>query len=535
MKLGIDFGTTRIVVAAVDRGNFPVVTFDSPSGHVHDWFPPLIAVRGQERLYGWEAWDAQVEPQVTVVRSLKRVLEDAGPATRVQIGQQKLTLIDLLTEMMAALAKALRESSSLQIEPGEEIEIMLGVPANANSNQRYLTVEPAQRAGFRVLGLLNEPTAASIEYGHRTKGTGKSERVLVYDLGGGTFDVSLVEVEDRTHQVVASEGISTLGGDDFDVILAEAALAEAGLTLDELTQKEIFLLAEECRVRKEALHPNTKRVIVDLGNVRETFPEVGVPVDEYYEFCTPLVERTAEVTRNLLDQHAEGKRLDALYITGGGSELPLVARLLREDFGRKVKRSSHTRSATAIGLAIQADAQSGYVLRERFSRHFGVWREAEGGKNVVFDVLFSKGTVLPGPGEPPIAIKRGYWPVHNLGHFRFLESSFRDESGRPSGDITLWDEIQFPFDPSLHGHELSSVPVLHSEAARQQLIEEQYECDARGGVRVVIRNRTAGYEQEFRLGRWTAPPEPIVPGRRRHNNRPAGSSRSQRAGGAMRN
>ena len=91
---------------------------------------------------------------------------------------------------------------------------MLGVPANANSNQRFLTVEAFRRAGFSVLGLLNEPSAASIEFGHRQKTTG---RILVYDLGGGTFDVSLVELDAGTHTVLASEGISTLGGDDFDL------------------------------------------------------------------------------------------------------------------------------------------------------------------------------------------------------------------------------------------------------------------------------------------------------------------------------
>lgn len=530
MQLGIDFGTTRVVVAAVDRGNYPVVTFDHPSGDSFEWFPPLIAVRGQQRLYGWEAWQAQVEQDVTVIRSIKRILEDAGPQTEVQLGDQRVPLLTVLTEMMAALRKALTEQSSLDPKPGENIDVMLGVPANANSNQRYLTLEPAQRAGFRVLGLLNEPSAASIEYGHRTRAEQKSERVLVYDLGGGTFDVSLVEIEDRMHQVTASEGISTLGGDDFDSLLAEVVLQQAGLTLDELSQKELFLLLEECRARKEALNPNTRRVVVDLRNVREDLPQISVPVEVYYEMCTPLVERTAEVTRHLLNEYAEGKRLDALYVTGGGSELPLVARLLREDFGRKVKRSAYTRSATAIGLAIQADAHSGYVLREKFSRHFGVWREAEGGRRVVFDAIFTKGTPLPSDGEPPLAIRRGYWPVHNIGHFRFLEASHQAENGQPAGDIAVWDEIRFAFDPALdQAADLSSIPVAQSADARHQLIEELYECDAHGAVRVVIRNLTAGYEKEFRLGRWTAMAEPVVPGRKRPDARSATMSRGENA------
>jgi len=79
VKIGIDFGTTRIVAAAVDRGNYPLVNFEAPDGHARDWFPPLIAVRGETRVYGWDAWLAQGQPGWTILRSLKRCLKDAGP------------------------------------------------------------------------------------------------------------------------------------------------------------------------------------------------------------------------------------------------------------------------------------------------------------------------------------------------------------------------------------------------------------------------------------------------------------------------
>ena len=95
------------------------------------------------------------------------------------------------------------------------------------------------------------------------------ELVLVYDLGGGTFDASLVRIEDKTHTVIASEGVSDAGGDDFDIVLAELALANAGISPESLTQGEVFRLHEECRNRKEALHPNTRRIIVDLAAVRD--------------------------------------------------------------------------------------------------------------------------------------------------------------------------------------------------------------------------------------------------------------------------
>src|SRR5215212_12175727 len=109
MKLGIDLGTTRIVVAAVDRGNYPVITFEDSGGTTWEWFPPLIAARGAQRLYGWEAWSVQAEPGFTVVRSIKRILEDAGPSAMVALGDQTVPVHQILEEMMLVLKTALME------------------------------------------------------------------------------------------------------------------------------------------------------------------------------------------------------------------------------------------------------------------------------------------------------------------------------------------------------------------------------------------------------------------------------------------
>src|SRR3954453_13493099 len=107
MRLGIDLGTTRIVVAAVDRGNYPVVTFEDSDGTNWEWFPPLIAVRGTERLYGWDAWRGQAVADVRVVRPIKRTLEDVGPQTLISLGGIDLPIHRILEEMMAALKSAI--------------------------------------------------------------------------------------------------------------------------------------------------------------------------------------------------------------------------------------------------------------------------------------------------------------------------------------------------------------------------------------------------------------------------------------------
>jgi hypothetical protein len=181
-----------------------------------------------------------------------------------------------------------------------------------------------------------------------------------------------------------------------------------------------------------------------------------------------------------------------------------------------VRRSAYTRSATAIGLAIQSDAQAGYVLRDRFTRHFGVWREADEGRTVVFDPLFSKGTPLPAPGEPALVQSRQYTPVHNIGHFRYLECSQLNEDGRPAGNITVWDDIRFAFDPALReALDLGGLPVTHLGGETQRRAEEAYSCDAGGSVKVTIADLVDGYSRSYRLGRWASGEKRVVLGRKK--------------------
>ena len=517
MKLGIDFGTNRTVVASADRGNYPLVSFESPDGAAMDWFPSLVALRGAERQYGWNAWDLQSDDSWTVLRSIKRLLEDAGPATVLDLSNQQLKVLDLLNGFTRALAKALRDSSNLRLKSGERLQIMLGVPAHANTNQRFLSVEAFRGAGFEVMGVLNEPSAASIEFGHRQRqGNAAGETILVYDLGGGTFDASLVTLDENVHHVIASEGIPTIGGDDFDHLLADLALEEAGVSLqarDNLPAAAWFRLLEECRTKKESLHPNTRRLAIDLEHVDPAWGVAHLLVADFYALARPLVDETISVAEELIE--GQNEEIGALYVTGGGSELPLVARALRERFGRRVRRSAYTRSATAIGLAIQADQPDTYKLSERLSRYFGVWREADHGARIVFDPLFEKGAPLPGPGEPLLTIRRVYHPVHNVGHFRFLECSHRTLDGAPSGEIALWDEIRFPFEPALQSEpDLEGVPVCSCYVA-SGTIEELYECDGGGAIAVTITNSSASYSRKYRLGRWSQTTKPVKASPRR--------------------
>jgi molecular chaperone DnaK (HSP70) len=509
VKIGIDFGTTRIVVAVADRGNYPLVNFETPEGEVRDWFPSLLAINGEKRIYGWEAQERHATPGWTLVRSLKRWLKNAGPQTELKIAGQRLKLSQVLTEMMAALRRELMERSTLGAGKHDRLQIMLGVPANANSNQRFLTQEAACAAGFEVLGLLNEPSAAAVEYAYRNNSDRKrrsKSALLVYDLGGGTFDVSLVALDENEHTVIASDGIPNFGGDDFDEILGRLALAKAHRPAaheESLTPAEWYLLFDECREKKESLNANSRRLAVDLERVRKDWGEVSIPAEAFYEQCRPLVESSRKVVEDLLAAHP-GHEIDTLYLTGGGSELPSVARVLRESFGRKVRRSAYMRSATAIGLTIRAEGQEARPFRDQFTKHFGVWREANEGNNVVFDVIFPRGLRLPSRGEAPLQIARSYHPVHNIGYFRYLECAHLDVDNQPEGEITNWDEIRVAFDPKLAKlTNLTEQTVRRDSALLDLWVEEVYTCDANGNVRVKIYNPTAEQTHEYRLGRWS--------------------------------
>lgn len=516
MKIGLDFGTTRIVVAAVDRGNYPLVNFEVPGGRVSDWFPSVLAVSGERRIYGWEALELQGQAGWTVVRSLKRLLKNAGPHTEIEIRGIRLNLIQVLSEMMAAVRHELIHSSTLGATKSEALQVMLGVPANANSNQRFLTEEAARAGGFEVLGLSNEPSAAAVEYAHRTSDERKSLSrggLLVYDLGGGTLDVSLVAMGETENEVLATDGMSDFGGDDFDEILADLALTAVKLPKAEresLTEAERFHLLDECREKKESLNPNSRKVLIELEGVRPEWKEISIPVDTFYERCRPLIEQSRYVAENLLASNPE-QLIDTLYLTGGGSELPPVARILRETFGRRVRRSAYMRSATAIGLAIRAGSDHDRTVRDHFTQNFGVWREADSGASVTFDVVFPRGMKLPRRGEAPLQMLRTYHPAHNIGHFRYLECSQVDRQGQPQGDISHWDEIRVAYDPQLRGKEELTTHIVERGQPREDvLIHEEYSCDANGGVKVRISDQGSDFASEYRLGRWS---KNIRPGR----------------------
>jgi len=502
MRVGIDFGTTHTVAAVVDRGNYPVVSFDGV-----DTWPSLVAGNAAGELrFGADAAAVRHEPGWSVLRSFKRLLNDAGPQTEVTLAGRGHRLADLLTGFLARLRSDLCDRSNAGLAPGESVEAAISVPANASSAQRFLTLDAFVAAGFHVVALLNEPSAASLEYAHRYRSTitARREYVLVYDLGGGTFDASLLKMTGPANDVVLSEGIQRLGGDDFDEAIVDLVLAGSGL--GEVDDGRRDLLREECAARKEAVGPQTRRFLVDLTAVDR--PPFACGIDDVYAACAPLVDKTVEILRRVLRDPAAGDEVTTsevagIYVVGGAGSFPPVSRALRAAFGdKRVKRSPHPFAATAIGLAVHLDTEADFELSERFSRHFGVFREAEAGTGVVFDPIVPKDAPLPADAHSPLVVRRSYRAAHNIGCFRFVECS-RMVDGRPDGDVMPYDPVYFPFDPALHDR-----PDLGRHAVGRWTdgpdVEERYEIAPGGAVQVTLTTQPAGFRRTFRLERRAA-------------------------------
>lgn len=352
--VGIDLGTTNSEVAAFagdrirvlgpgESKMLPSCVGISPSGEL------LVgeAARNQQRLY----------PERTV-RSIKRKMGSAEP---VRMGDQTF----LPQEISALILRELAGWAAREL--GRPVSrAVITVPAYFSDAQRQATREAGALAGLEVVRILNEPTAASLAYGF---GEGSRRTVMIYDLGGGTFDVSIVTMEGDVTEVLASHGNNHLGGDDFDDLLAERLLREFqarhGVSIGEehrAARARLWWAAEAAkkrlsfepyaRIREESLLTvNGKPLHLDLELTR----------DEYEELIRPLVESTLDsVSQALRDAGKSAGELDAILLVGGSTRTPLVARLLEEKTGLEPRQDVHPDLCVALGAGVLASRLAGH-------------------------------------------------------------------------------------------------------------------------------------------------------------------------------
>jgi molecular chaperone DnaK (HSP70) len=419
-----------------------------------------------------------------------------------------VSALELTAACLGHVRDAIVERSNLEVSPDEPLEAMVAVPANSSTRQRYLTLEAFSRAGFKVIGLVSEPTAAAIEYAHRNRSvvTRRSPKryVVVYDLGGGTFDTSAVSLAERRFELLCNEGIAELGGNDFDQIILEMAAEQAGFDLHAVARGRRARMLEICREAKEALTTTSRRLLIDFGDLLGHNTSIVLDAADVYRRSEPLIDRTTELVARVferLEQHGidpeNPRELGAIYLVGGATAYTPVARTLRALYKRKILIAPEPAAATAIGLAIAADADSALFVREAVTRHFGVWRESDGGREKVFDPIFAKNARI----DAPLSAERRYRPAHAVGRLRYFECSVLDDEGCPAGDLMPWGEVLFPYDPALENStSLSGTEARRPDLASEEIVE-QYRYLPDGRVEVEIANCSRGYRRRYVVGR----------------------------------
>jgi len=519
----MDFGTTNTVVVRSDRGRYPVIphAVDTAIGRVvRDVFPSLAAYERDSGhfLYGPDAERCLARPgaerRYGVVRSLKRCLRHYVGGGRIGHTVQRggFDTAAVLTGFASALRESVRRSGLF--DAAEPLEAVITWPANANGAQRYITRQCFSDAGFVIIGTVNEPTAAAIEFadrlvrGNRPAARQLTASVVVFDFGGGTFDCSLVRIAGGAFVVIDTGGVEELGGDDLDQVLAQMFAEHLRLDVTALSHLQSEQLLRHACQQKESIATGTVRSLILLpSDIGLQGPTCTVPVPAYFDRLRPLIAPAVDMLEHLVCGEAaraagvEPDQLDAIYLVGGSSKLPLVAELIAARFpAARLVMSDKPFTATAMGAAIHSAER--VTLRDILSRHFGVLRLADHGEREFFAPIFAAGTRLPPPGDPPLVRTVEYSPRHNIGHLRYYECAGVDAQGRPAAGVRQWSDVLFPYDPAIPIDGVLTPGAITNRAdLAGERICETYACDSDGVITVQVRRECDGGSRCYEIFR----------------------------------
>jgi molecular chaperone DnaK len=353
--IGIDLGTTNSVVAVMEGGK-PTVIANAEGSRTT---PSIVAIsKTGERLVGQLAKrQAILNPEKTVI-SIKRHM---GSDHKVKIDGKDYTP----QEISAMILRKLADDASTYL--GEKVtSAVITVPAYFNDAQRQATKDAGKIAGLDVLRIVNEPTAAALAYGLEKE---KTEKVLVFDLGGGTFDVSVLEIGDGVHEVLSTSGDTRLGGDDFDekiiTWLAEEFKKQEGIDLkgDKQAMQRLKEAAEKAKCELSSVMEtsiNLPFITADANGPKHL--DLTLSRAKFEDLCHDLLERCKKPMEQALSDAGLSKgELDEVVLVGGSTRIPAVQALVKEYTGKEPNQSVNPDEVVAVGAAVQAGVLAGEV------------------------------------------------------------------------------------------------------------------------------------------------------------------------------
>nr|WP_122011888.1 molecular chaperone DnaK [Maliibacterium massiliense] len=386
--IGIDLGTTNSCVAVMEGGKAVVI----PNSEGARTTPSVVAFsKDGERLVGQVAKRQAITNPDRTIASIKR---DMGTDRKVQVDDKAYTP----PEISAMILQKLKSDAEAYLG-GAVSQAVITVPAYFTDSQRQATKDAGRIAGLDVLRIINEPTAASLAYG-LDKDT--NHKILVYDLGGGTFDVSLLEVGDGVFEVLATSGNNRLGGDDFDErvmdYLADEFKREQGIDLrqDRMAMQRLKEAAEKAKIElSSVLTTNINLPFITADATGPKHLDITLSRAKFNELTHDLVEKTIEpMQRALSDANLTAKDIEKVILVGGSTRIPAVAETVQRITGKEPFKGINPDECVAIGAAIQAGVLGGEVkdvlLLDVTPLSLGI--ETLGG---VFTKLIERNTTIP--------------------------------------------------------------------------------------------------------------------------------------------
>ncbi|AAT75774.1 hsp70 chaperone [Mesoplasma florum L1] len=352
--IGIDLGTTNSVVSIMEGGQ-PII-LENPEGQRTT--PSVVAFKNEDIIVGGAA-KRQAVTNPNVVISVKSKM---GTNEKIDINGKKYTPEQISAEILRYMKKYAEE------KVGEKItKAVITVPAYFNDSQRKATKDAGKIAGLDVERIINEPTAAALAYGLEKKD--KEEKVLVYDLGGGTFDVSILELADGTFEVLSTSGDNKLGGDNFDTQiinwLIEKIKTESGVDLknDKMALQRLKDEAEKAKINLSSqLEVEINLPFIAMNENGPVSFSTQFSRTEFDKITKDLVERTSKPVKDALQAaKLSASDIDEVLLVGGSTRIPAVQKIVKELLGKEPNRSINPDEVVAMGAAIQGGVLAGDV------------------------------------------------------------------------------------------------------------------------------------------------------------------------------